>query len=657
MLTDIKGVGEKTAKVLNKLEIYSESDLLNTLPRSYVDLSEVRDLSPDSDGFFCLADIIITEKKEPVIRGRLKVFKAAGLSGSSHVNLVWYNQNYVSKKIDVGNAYTFYGKLKLRGGVYEFNNPRFEEKGGISRFCGIQPIYTTKGLINQKTYWNIVKEALKVYCPKSVIPPDTENERGLIPLSEAFCRVHIPEEGKIEKGRDRITLEKLVRRIAAFRIARGRTRSAEKYVYTKPFDINDYDGTLPFKLTKSQLDALIKMSGIMRGEKPLNAILCGDVGSGKTIVAMLLALYTAKNGFQSAIIAPTEILARQHYANLNNLCTKCDIDIAYLCSDTPAKERKEILYKLERGEIDIIAGTHSLLNTEIKFNKLAFAAIDEQHRFGVAQRTCLIDKGKNANVLTLSATPIPRSVQLIAYGDIDYFTIGRRFENNIVTAIVKPDKRRDMWNYLYAECVENSGQVFVVAPRIADIEGIERESVEELYAELKKIFPPDRVKALHGKLSAQEKRDIIDAFSKNEISALISTTVVEVGIDVPNANFMVIMDADSFGLAALHQLRGRVGRGGGKAYCLLYTAKEPDDGLILMTRTTDGMEIAEKDFYMRGAGDIFGLNQSGEGSIEGVTAQSLMTAKAIADRLNLKELERELKSEIEAFSLTDISIT
>jgi ATP-dependent DNA helicase RecG len=214
-----------------------------------------------------------------------------------------------------------------------------------------------------------------------------------------------------------------------------------------------------------------------------------------------------------------------------------------------------------------------------------------------------------------------------------------------------------MWTYLYAECVENSGQVFVVAPRIADSEGIERESVEELYAELKKIFPPDRVKALHGKLSAQEKRDIIDAFSKNEISALISTTVVEVGIDVPNANFMVIMDADSFGLAALHQLRGRVGRGGGKAYCLLYTAKEPDDGLILMTRTTDGMEIAEKDFVMRGAGDIFGLNQSGEGSIEGVTAQSLMTAKAIADRLNLKELERELKSEIEAFSLTDISIT
>lgn len=657
MLKDIKGVGDKTLAALHKLNIFNEKDLINNFPKTYLDLSDVMTLEQALDGSFCLVDLLIVEKKQPITRGGLKIFKAVAKSNEIMVNLVWYNQNYVSKKIEEGQIYTFYGKLKIRDFCFEFNNPMFEEKGSISKFQGVQPIYYTKGLINQRTYWNIVKEALKTIPIDSIVPNSLEKAYNLISVQEAFLRVHMPKANEIQVGKDRIILEKLIRRIAAFRLAKAQNCSMEKYDYSKKFDINDYENILPFKLNNSQISAIEGLSNIFCSDVPLNAILSGDVGSGKTIVAMLLAIFTQKNGYQSAIIAPTEILCKQHYVNLIKLCNQLKINVAYLSSATKTKERKEILRQLKFGEIDIIVGTHSLLSSQVEFCKLAFVVIDEQHRFGVAQRTCLINKGKNAGVLTLSATPIPRSLQLAYYGDIDYFTIDRRFENKTITAIVRPEKREDMWNYLYNECITKKGQAFIVAPRIYDQEGIEKESVEELYLELIKIFPPDKIKSLHGKLTADEKQNIVDAFSQNKVSVLIATTVVEVGIDVPNANFMVIMDAESFGLAALHQLRGRVGRGGENAYCFLYTAKEEDEGLTMLTKTSCGKEIAEKDFDLRGSGDILGLSQSGSGSLQQVTIKNLTLAKEIVDKLDLEGLFEELCDEINTFSLSNVSIT
>lgn len=657
MLTDIKGVGEKTLQVLHKLNIFNEKDLINNLPKSYIDLSNVSPLECAVDGSFCLVDLEIIEKKQPFSRGKLKIFKASAKSGETHINLIWYNQNYVSKKLEEGKIYTFYGKLRIRDFCFEFNNPLFEEKNGISKFQGIQPIYYTKGLINQKTYWNIVKETLKIYSISSIIPSFLEAKHNLMSLDEAFKSAHEPQNASINKGKDRIVLESLVRRMAGFRLAKAQANTLQKYKFNEKFDLKDYDNILPFFLNNSQINALKNLSEIMLSNKNLNAILCGDVGSGKTIIAMLLALFTKKNGYQSAIIAPTEILARQHYNTLLKLTERLNVQLAYLSSDTKAQEKREVLKKLASGEIDIIVGTHSLLSDKVSFCKLAFVVIDEQHRFGVAQRTCLIDKGQNAAVLTLSATPIPRSLQLIAYGDIDYFTIERRFENRTQTSIVSPQKRMDMWKYLYDECINKNGQAFIVAPQIVDSEGIERESVEELYKELKKIFPHDKIISLHGKMNAEEKQRNIELFAENKIRVLIATTVVEVGIDVPNANFMVIMDAENFGLAALHQLRGRVGRGGEKAYCFLYTAKENDEGLMMLTKTSNGYEIAEKDFDIRGAGDILGLSQSGTGSLQGITIKNLALAKEIVDKLDLNALKVELKGEITEFSLCDVSIT
>lgn len=657
MLSKIYGVGDKTLVALNKLNIFSIKDLIFSLPKTYLDLSLVTPIECAMDGSYCLVDLVIVDTKKPVSRGRLQLFKATAKNGEICVNLVWYNQNYVAKKLEKDKVYTFYGKLKIRDYCLEFNNPYFEEKGESSKLVGIQPIYYTKGLINQRTYWNIVKEALKISSVSSIIPQNIENKYHLITLNEAFKIVHTPLNSDVKLGKDRIILENLVRRIAGFRLAKEQNCTLEKYVFTKKFDIEKYNKILPFRLNKSQIDTTKNLADIMISDRPLNAILCGDVGSGKTIIAMLLALFTKENGYQASFIAPTEILAKQHYNKLMKLCERYDVSIAYLSSNTKAQERREVLANLESGAIDIVIGTHSLLSDKVNFNKLAFVVIDEQHRFGVGQRTSLIDKGKNAGVLTLSATPIPRSLQLISYGDIEYFTIAKRFENRTITAIVRPEKRLDMWKYLYDECITKNGQAFIVAPKIIDQEGIEKESVEELSKELVKIFPSNKIRALHGKLKSEEKQNIIDEFSQNKVSILIATTVVEVGIDVPNANYMVIMDADNFGLAALHQLRGRVGRGGEKAYCFLYTAKEPDEGLIMLTKTSDGKEIAEKDFDMRGSGDILGLSQSGAGSLQGLTIKNLTLAKEIVEHIDLYPLRDELKKEISIFSLCDVSIT
>ncbi len=655
MLRSIKGVGDKTLAALRKLNINTVYDLINNLPKSYLDLSNVTALEQAMDGSFCLVDLEIVEKKQPIIKGRLKIFKAIAKSKESYVNLIWYNQNYVAKKLIEGKVYTFYGKLRIRDFMLEFNNPMFEEKRGISKFQGLQPIYYTKGLIHQRTYWNIVKEALNTITIESVVPTTLEKAHNIITLKEAYLSVHMPN-GEEGQGKDRIMLERLIRRIAAFRLSKMRNCAREKHNFFIKFDIKKYQKILPFDLNNSQIQAVESMADILCSNQALNAILSGDVGSGKTIVAMLLALFTKENGYQTAFIAPTEILCRQHYDNLCKLCHNLNVNIAFLSAATKAKERREILQRLSVGQIDIIVGTHSLLNSQVEFSSLAFVVIDEQHRFGVAQRTCLIEKGKNANVLTLSATPIPRSLQLAHYGDIDYFTIDGRFENKTITVIVPPEKRMDMWQYLYVQCIEKKGQAFIVAPHIFDQEGVEKESVEDLCKELTKIFPKDKVRALHGKLSAEQKQDIIDAFRQNKTSVLISTTVVEVGIDVPNANHIVIMDAESFGLATLHQLRGRVGRGGGQAYCFLYTTK-PDQGLVMLTQTSDGKILAEKDFELRRAGDILGLPQSGTGTLSGITIRNLAKAKQIVDNLPLDELYQELQKEIEEFSLANVSIT
>ncbi len=656
MLSDIKGIGDVTEKKLRALGINDERDLVERTPKSYMDMSVIALPQESAEGDFCLFEAELTALSKPFKKGKLEILKAVAKCEETAIKLVWFNRNYAIKILKIGTKYRFYGKLKIEKNILFFYNAAFEEIGEKTTFCGIQPIYWTRGLIPQKTYRTFVADALKKYVPESVIDIENERKYGLKPICEAYSEIHFPKNINVSAARERIATEKVVRRICAFRIAQNRQIKTK----TRKYDINtSFDelfSLLPFRLNASQQSALDKIVKAFCSEKKLNAVLCGDVGSGKTAVAVAAIYFVVKNGYRAAIMAPTEILARQHYNFIKPIFSALGISVCFLSGSAKNAEKKELHFKIKNGFFDVIVGTQALLFCGEEIPNLGFVAEDEQHRFGVAQRTGLISRGEAVDVLTLSATPIPRSMQLVAYGEVEYVTIAKRFVGTVSTKIVPEIKRKGMWKYVADECAKGT-QAYVVAPKIYDAEGVESESVEALGEELAEYFPSEKIGVLHGKLKAADKQAILDGFYKNEISVLVSTTVVEVGIDVPNASIMVITDAEKFGLATLHQLRGRVGRDGRKAYCFLYTKKQPTDGLRTLCECSDGFELAEKDFENRGGGDVFGLEQSGAGTIDGLNLRVLKIAKDIVDGLDLSKSEPVLKREIESYSLTDVSLT
>ena len=656
MLSEIKGVGKVTEKKLNELNIYTKKDVIERLPRTYVDLTSVTPLSVAMEGQFCIFDAILVKGISSFSKGNLQISKGTVKSGNDLINLVWFNQNYVSKILQKDKEYTFYGKLKIVKNAYEIVNPIFEEKLKKSYLIGVHPIYWTKGYIPQKTYHNIVKEALNTFQFDSIIDESVEKKYKLKNLKESYENLHVPRSTDLKSYKDRVVIENIVRRICAYKVARDTKSNIKPNIYSILKDDYKFENLLPFKLSNSQNDVIRELKNILCSSKSLNGILCGDVGSGKTAVALSIAYFVIKNGYKVALMAPTEILAQQHYNFAKNLFFQLGIKVCFLSGSTKKSEKENIYLSIKNQEFDLIIGTHSLINDELDIPNLGLVIEDEQHRFGVAQRTKLIAKNSNVDVLTLSATPIPRSMQLLAYGEVDYFTIKSRRESAIKTAIVGSQKREAMWRFFRAEANKDN-RIFVVAPKIFDAEGIEKESVESLYTEALAYFDEKTVGYLHGKMKPEQKQKAIDDFKKGITKLLISTTVIEVGIDVPEAGIIVIMGAENFGLATLHQLRGRVGRGGQEAYCFLYTEKKPTDGLLHLCSCYDGFELAEKDFELRGAGELFGVEQSGKGTLEGLTYKSLCIAKEIADTVDLTKHSQKLHLEISNYSLFDVSLT
>ncbi len=656
MLSEIKGVGKVTEKKLNELNIYTKKDVIERLPRTYVDLTSVTPLSVAMEGQFCIFDAILVKGISSFSKGNLQISKGTVKSGNDLINLVWFNQNYVSKILQKGKEYTFYGKLKIVKNAYEIVNPIFEEKSKKSYLIGIHPIYWTKGYIPQGTYHNIVKETLSGFQFESIISEDVEKEYQLKSLEESYKNLHLPQSIELKEYKDRVVIENIVRRICAYKVAKDTKSTIKSNRYSLLRDDGEFEKLLPFKLNESQKTVIKELKHVLCSQKTLNGILCGDVGSGKTAVALSIAYFAIKNGYTVALMAPTEILALQHYNFAKNLLDQLGIRTCFLSGNTKKSVKEDIYFSIKNQEFDLIVGTHSLLNNELKISNLGLVIEDEQHRFGVAQRTRLIMKNNNVDVLTLSATPIPRSMQLLAYGEVDYFTIKSRRESAIKTAIVGSQKREAMWRFFRAEANKDN-RIFVVAPKIFDAEGIEKESVESLYSEALGYFDKNTVGYLHGKMKPEQKQKAIDDFKKGITKLLISTTVIEVGIDVPEAGIIVIMGAENFGLATLHQLRGRVGRGGQEAYCFLYTEKKPTEGLIHLCSCHDGFELAEKDFELRGAGELFGVEQSGRGTLDGLTYKTLKVAKRIADTVDLELHRSKLSSEIFDYSLFDVSLT
>lgn len=654
-LLKLKGIGPVTLEKLSALGINSVEELLKKTPVDYVDLDAVGDLSRAENGDFVVSVVTVEYASRPVRRGRLQLYRARGVTASGEkLKLTWYNANYVSKSVFLGAEIRVYGKLKKEGRTLELINPAYMNAFDETK-RGIKPIYALRGIVPQATFTEAVRDAVaKGYTVKSLVPAEKDD----FPLSEAVREAHIPTSvAKAKSAKERIELERVIKDVAAYRLVAG--NRARTTFYTENTSVIDpVTDALPFRLTPSQKESLSSILDGMCSDKPLNAMVVGDVGSGKTVVALLAAYFAVKCGYQAALMAPTEILAAQHFRTFSELLEPFGVKVRLLTAGLKADAKRKALQAIALGAADIIIGTHAVISKGVEFKKLSLVIIDEQHRFGVAERTALLNKSGSADTLTLSATPIPRSLRLTVFGDMEVLNVDRRYYGNVSTAVVTPKHRKAMLEYIRKECLDGK-QAYIVAPKIYDIEGIESASVQKLYKELCTLYGDGIETALlHGKMKAEEKQAVLDGFYSGKISVLVSTTVIEVGIDVPNASVMAVFDADRFGLAALHQLRGRIGRNGGAGMCFLYTEKSEDEivRLRIMTEETDGLNIAERDLELRGAGEWLGEEQSGRGGVP-ISVNMMAKAKELADAVDLKASRDELLAYALAKQLYKISLS
>ncbi len=669
MLTSISGIGQKTKQKLNDLGVFTPIDLMMTFPQKYINLNDIGDLNDTANGDYCIAEIEIVRVSTPFRRGRLQIFKVQGNAKnksncSKKVEIVWFNQNYFSKIIQKGKSYIFYGKHSVdSAGMSILINPTFEDiDTEKSQFIGIQPIYRTKGIVSQKMYRKFVNSALDMgFNLPLIVGKRQEKKHNLMPFFDAVCQLHNPDDfGSIERARYRIKMELLVKRLAAFELAKSKKKPKIIFHKLNSSTLDTITRCIDFELTQSQIDAINKIIDNLIANPQYNSMLCGDVGSGKTIVALAVASFVIENGYQVAIMTPTELLANQHFERAKSMCEQLGIEIVLVTASTEKAVRNKVIDQLRVGKIDLIIGTHSLLNEQLTFSSMGLVVMDEQHKFGVAQRTELMSKGYNCPTLTLTATPIPRSLELIAYGEIELITIEKRFANNVSTFVVGKDKRADMFNYIAKLC-EGSNKAIIIAPRIEDSEGIEINSVKRLYKELSShYFKKLKVGYLHGQLKSEQKNKIISDFFNGKLSVIVATSILEVGIDLPDLSIIAIMDAERFGLATLHQLRGRVGRQGQKAMCFLYSESNHDSQLQRLFKIRDcvsGIEIAEYDYETRGSGDIFGTEQTGQGDFDFIDTDMLNFGKKLVNEIDIENIKNILQGELLRHDLESISFT
>ena len=571
-------------------------------------------------------------------------FRIADASGSMLVT--YFNQAWMKNKLRRGDTYIFYGKVQVTGRTFAFTNPIFEPEAEMGRVTGrIMPVYRLTGGISQRDMTQAVRRVLGepgMTFPNA-LPERVERENRLCTARYAYENIHFPADMRaLSLSRRRLVFEELFTLVCALSLVRGEGE-VQPGIAVQPRDIAEFTATLPFTPTGAQLRAIADAAGDMTSGKLMNRLIQGDVGSGKTLVAAALIWLAAGSGLQSAFMAPTELLAEQHFATLSGFLAPFGLKVVKLTGSMGAKAKRETLAALASGEAALAVGTHALISEGVEFRRLGLVVTDEQHRFGVAQRSALAGKGERAHVLVMSATPIPRTLALIIYGDLDVSLIdelppGRQ---RVDTFAVTSSYRRRL-NAFIAKLVGEGRQVFVVCPAIdADSEvPMDLVSAEEHTLELRAALPGLRIECIHGRMKAKPRDEIMSRFAAGEVDVLVSTTVIEVGVDVPNAALMIIENAERFGLSQLHQLRGRVGRGRHKSYCVLVSdAKGADarERLAALTHIHDGFKIAEEDLRLRGPGDFFGARQHGLPELHiadlGADMDVLKTAQAAAQAL------------------------
>ena len=618
----IKGVGPNRAKLFNLLGIYTIEDLITYYPRAYQDRSKIKTIEELQDGEEALIEAVTMSRVSTFkLRRNMSVSKVQVQDDTGRCLITWFNQDYIRNSIQAHEKYKFYGKITQKLGKMEMSSPVFDKEGENKNTGKIVPIYSTTKSLSENAIRQAMENALKLANDqlKDNLPEYIKKEYNLENFDKAVEQIHFPSDfDSLTVARQRLVFEELLTfQLALLSLKNQYSNEIRGIKYNKEVHMSDVINVLPFNLTKAQLRVLEEIDADMESEKPMNRLLQGDVGSGKTVVAMISAYKAVKSGYQVAVMAPTTILASQHIVNFNKILEQFGIRCELLVSSLTKKQKDNVLERLKNGEIDILIGTHALLQENVEFKNLGLVITDEQHRFGVKQRSVIAGKGNNPDVLVMTATPIPRTLAIIVYGDLDISIIDELPPNRkkIETVAVKENMADRIITFIKKN-VDEGRQAYIVCPFVDENEEMEDvKSVEKLAKTYKdEIFKDYKVEILHGKMKPKDKEKTMQDFKENKISILISTTVIEVGVDVPNANIMVIENAERFGLAQLHQLRGRVGRGEYQSYCILkYNSNSQmvRERMKTMTQTEDGFKIAEKDLELRGAGEFFGTKQHG----------------------------------------------
>ncbi|HEX3021743.1 MAG TPA: ATP-dependent DNA helicase RecG [Lachnospiraceae bacterium] len=649
----IKGIGDKTEKNFNKLGIFTVRDILEYYPRAYDIYGRLMNITDIEEGEMAVFEAYLYQNVEVKKVRNLTILSCRVKDSTGSIGLTWFNMPFLRNSLKCGNYYIFRGKVVRKNGVLTLEQPQILSKEEYyNRKDVLQPIYPlTNGVTNnmiQKAVSNVLES---IELTGDFLPVDIRKENDLVDHKFAVKQIHFPKDKEqMLKARRRIVFDEFfLFTLALSYMKDSKSRKGRKEPYQEGSLSNSIIESLPYQLTGAQLRTLKEIQHDMCSGVVMNRLVQGDVGSGKTILAALALAMNKENGFQGTLMVPTEVLAKQHLESLTELYEPYGIRCLLLTGSMTAKEKRIAYERIQNQDVDVIIGTHALIQEKVNYAKLGLVITDEQHRFGVKQREALSGKSKDPHVLVMSATPIPRTLAIILYGDLDISIVDELPANRlpIKNCVVNTDYRNTAYRFLEKE-VQQGRQAYIICPMVEESESIEAENVIEYTLKLREALPPSiRVEYLHGKMKPKEKNEIMEKYAANEIQVLVSTTVIEVGVNVPNATVMMIENAERFGLAQLHQLRGRVGRGKYQSYCILVSgsrSKETKERLEILNQSNDGFFIAGEDLKLRGPGDLFGIRQSGDmefkmGDIYN-DASILKAANESAQKLTLEEIRK-----------------
>lgn len=622
-LNNLKGIGEKTEKLFYKAGIEKVNDLLRYYPRYYDVFEEpvlIRDL--ECDRTQAIKGTVVREVSVKRVRNLQVVTGYLRDERGDAIKATWFNSPYLKGKLTIGSTFIFRGFVKENYSNFSIEQPKIFGIAEYNKKKGeMQPVYPLVSGLTNNMVQKAVKQALKLVETEEFLPEKIRNKYGLEGLQQAIEHIHYPtDKNQLYSARKRLIFDEFFMFIYNIRNLKDKnTEIHNRHILEEPKEVKTLINNLPYELTNAQKRTWEEIKRDISSTKVMNRLIQGDVGSGKTIIAFFALITAALNNGQGAMMAPTEVLARQHYDNLIELIKEHNINVnpVVLVGSMTAKEKREAYKVIESGDADIIIGTHSLIQEKVNYNNLTMVVTDEQHRFGVRQREAISEKGEHPHIMVMSATPIPRTLAIIMYGDLDISVIDELPANRlpIANCVVGTDYRPNAYDFMTKQ-IAKGRQVYVICPTVEYSEAVEGENVIEYAEKLKRIMPVSvNIEFLHGRMKPAEKNEIMDRFANNQIQILVSTTVVEVGVNVPNATVMMVENAERFGLAQLHQLRGRVGRGKYQSYCIFINGsgkKEALERLNILCKSNDGFLIANEDLKLRGPGDFFGVRQSGD---------------------------------------------